>query len=202
MLLTPEVLLSGYRQGIFPMALGKGRIYWYDPDPRAIFPLEDFHVPRSLARTLRKGIFSVRVDHDFRAIMQACAEPAPGREDTWISAELIDVYTQLHQMGHAHAVEAWIGDQCVGGLYGVTVGGLFAGESMFSRATDASKVALVHLIERLRAGGFVLLDTQFMTPHLARFGAQAIRRAEYKQRLQHALTVEATFFPPNFPPSG
>lgn len=198
MQLTPELLLVAYAQGIFPMAHDDGRIYLYDPDPRAILPLEAFHVPRSLARRVRSGRFTVRVDSAFRAVIEACAAPAAGRESTWISAEIIDLYTQLHHMGFAHSVEAWQGDYLVGGLYGVALGGLFAGESMFSRVTDASKVALVHLVERLRAGGFVLLDTQFRTDHLARFGAVEISRVEYQKRLAAALRVEASFFPEGF----
>jgi len=190
--LTPQLLLFAYSQGVFPMAQEDG-IYWYDPDPRTILPLGSFHVPRRLGRTVRSGRFEVRVDTAFRAVMAACAEPAPDRESTWISPELIDVYTQLHQLGFAHSVESWRDGQMVGGLYGVAIRGLFAGESMFSHDTDASKVALVHLVERLRRGGFVLLDTQFTTSHLARFGAVEIPRQEYKQRLAHALKVTASF---------
>jgi leucyl/phenylalanyl-tRNA--protein transferase len=192
--LDPPLLLSAYCQGIFPMAQRRGKIYWSDPDPRAIIPLdEDFTVPRRLARRMRRGTFDIRVDTAFRAVIDACAAAAPGREETWISPELISVYTRLHELGFAHSVESWQADQLVGGLYGVAIGGLFAGESMFSRATDASKVALVHLVERLRAGGFVLLDTQFLTEHLARFGAFEIPRAEYKARLAVAIQVEARF---------
>jgi leucyl/phenylalanyl-tRNA--protein transferase len=171
-----------------------GEIYWYDPDPRAIIPLDDnFHVPRSLARRIRQGGFEVRVDSAFRAVITACAEPGEDREHTWITPAIIDVYCELHQWGYAHSVETWIDGELVGGLYGVTVGGLFAGESMFSRATDSSKIALVHLVERLRVGGFTLLDTQFMTEHLRRFGAVEIARAEYQKRLQQALITPALF---------
>lgn len=191
--LTPNVLLVAYAQGIFPMADEDGEIYWYDPDPRAILPLETFHVPRKLARTIRRGRFEVRVDTAFEAVIRACAQPAPGREATWISPEVIDLYTGLHRMGFAHSVESWADGELVGGLYGVALRGLFAGESMFSRHTDASKVALVHLVERLRAGGFVLLDTQFVTPHLQRFGAIEIPRAAYHVRLAEALTIPAKF---------
>ncbi len=175
------------------MADEDGAIYWYDPDPRAIIPLENFHVPRSLARTIRRGQFEVRVDTAFRAVMEACAESTPGREVTWISQEFITAYSELHALGFAHSVECWRAGELVGGLYGVSLGGLFAGESMFSRATDASKVALVHLVERLRRGGFVLLDTQFMTDHLRRFGAIEIPREEYQARLAHALKCRARF---------
>jgi leucyl/phenylalanyl-tRNA--protein transferase len=197
-LITPDLLLTAYMRGIFPMTHSDGKLYWYDPDPRAILPLEAFHVPRTLRRTVRKAPFNIRADGDFRATMRACADPAPGRQSTWISQELIDLYTHLHEAGFAHSIEAWQDGEMVGGLYGVAIGGLFAGESMFSRATDASKIALVHLVERLRAGGFILLDTQFTTPHLERFGALEIPRAEYKQRLAAALKVAGNFFPPGF----
>jgi len=190
--LTPQLLLFAYSQGVFPMAQEDG-IYWYDPDPRTILPLDSFHVPRRLGRTVRSGRFEVRVNTAFRAVMAACAEPAPERESTWISPEFIAVYTQLHQLGFAHSVESWRDGRMVGGLYGVAIRGLFAGESMFSHDTDASKVALVHLVERLRRGSFVLLDTQFTTSHLARFGAVEIPRQEYKKRLAHALKVNAAF---------
>lgn len=194
--LTPELLLYTYSQGIFPMGHDDGEIYWYDPDPRAIIPLDDnFHVPRSLARRIRQGGFEVRVDSAFRAVITACAEPGEDREHTWITPAIIDVYCELHQWGYAHSVETWIDGELVGGLYGVTVGGLFAGESMFSRATDSSKIALVHLVERLRAGSFTLLDTQFMTEHLRRFGAVEIARGEYQERLREALTISATLTP-------
>lgn len=192
MKLTPQLLLNAYSQGIFPMA-EDGVIYWYDPDPRTIIPLDTFHVPRSLARTIRRGRFEVRADTAFRAVMEACAEPAPGREVTWINEEIIMIYCELHALGFAHSVETWQDGALVGGLYGVSLGGLFAGESMFSRATDASKVALVYLVERLRRGGFVLLDTQFMTNHLQRFGAIEISRTEYLARLTQALKRWARF---------
>lgn len=175
------------------MADERGDICWYDPDPRAIIPLDSFYVPRRLRRTVRRGQFEVRVDGDFRGVMRACAEPLPDRGDTWISEELVQSYTLLHQMNLAHSVEAWRDGQMVGGLYGVAIRGLFAGESMFSREADASKVALVELVERLRRGGFVLLDTQFLTSHLAQFGAIEISRADYQWRLSRALQVDATF---------
>jgi leucyl/phenylalanyl-tRNA---protein transferase len=194
--LTPELVLSAYMQGIFPMAHDDGDIYWYDPNPRAIFPLDEFHVPRRLAQRIRQGTFEIRVDTRYRAVMEGCANPQRG--GTWISDELLEVYVKLHELGFAHSVECWQGGQLVGGLYGVAVKGLFAGESMFSRATDASKVALVHLVERLRAGGYTLLDTQFTTPHLERFGVMEIPRQQYKTRLQEALQVDANFFPLHF----
>ncbi|MCB0194304.1 MAG: leucyl/phenylalanyl-tRNA--protein transferase [Anaerolineae bacterium] len=193
MQLTPHLLLNAYYQGVFPMAHDDGNIYWYDPDPRTIIPFDTFHVPRRLARTIRQGDFEVRFDYDFRAVMVACAQPAPGREKTWINDDIIDSYTQLHRLGFAHSVETWIDGKLAGGLYGVSLQGLFAGESMFSLAPDTSKIALVYLVEHLRRLGFVLLDTQFMTPHLKRFGAVEIPRGEYKRRLAKALQVQARF---------
>jgi leucyl/phenylalanyl-tRNA---protein transferase len=193
MLLTPDILLAGYCQGYFPMADENGEISWYDTNPRAIIPLDAFHAPRRLARRVRNGGFEIRIDHDFRAIMVACAEPRPN-QGGWISSEMIDAYTDLHQAGFAHSVETWRDGRLVGGLYGVAIRGLFAGESMFSRETDASKVALVHLVERLRRGGFTLLDSQYIVgEHMLQFGTIEIPRAEYKRRLQEALLVETTF---------
>ncbi len=188
-----HLLLNAYSQGIFPMADENGDIYWYDPDPRAIIPLEKFHLPRRLARTMRRGGFEVRYDTAFRAVMTACAEPAPGRETTWISPQIIESYCELHKLGFAHSVETWVDGNLAGGLYGVTLGGLFAGESMFSRTTDASKIALAYLVARLRQRGFELLDVQFMTDHLRRFGAIEISREEYKARLARALSGWTTF---------
>ena len=170
-----------------------GSIYWYDPDPRTIMPLEKFHCPRSLARRVRKGGYEIRYSSAFRQVMEACAEPGPDRESTWITAPILDVYCELHRHGFAHSVETWIDGELVGGLYGVTLRALFAGESMFSRATDSSKIALVYLVERLRAHGYVLLDTQFTTPHLSRFGAIEISQQEYKRRLEKALEVGCEF---------
>ena len=192
--LTPELLLYTYSQGIFPMGDDDGEIYWYDPDPRAIIPLDDaFHVPRSLARRIRQGGFDVRIDSAFRQVITACAEPDQNRENTWITPPIIDIYCELHRLGYAHSVETWIDGALVGGLYGVAIGGLFAGESMFSRATDSSKISLVYLVERLRAGGFTLLDTQFMTEHLRRFGTCEIPRDEYQRRLRRALQTPTAF---------
>ena len=191
--LTPDILIAGYCQALFPMASDDGEIAWYDPNPRAIIPLDGFHVPHRLARRVRNGGFEIRVDHDFRAVMEACAEPRPG-QGGWISAELIDAYTELHRLGFAHSVEAWRDGRLAGGLYGVAIRGLFAGESMFSRETDASKVALVHLVDRLRRGGFALLDSQYIAgTHMLQFGTIEIPRAEYKRRLAAALRVETTF---------
>ncbi len=193
MQLTARLLLSAYSQGVFPMGHADGEIDWYDPDPRCILPLDTFHVPRSLAQRIRQGGFEVRINTAFRQVMLACAAPAPGREQTWITAEILATYCKFHELGFAHSVETWVNGQLVGGLYGVAIGGLFAGESMFSHVTDASKLALVSLVERLRANGFVLHDTQFMTEHLRRFGAVEIARTDYHRRLQQALTVRAAF---------
>jgi len=191
--LTPSMLLSAYCQGWFPMADEDGTLGWYDPDPRTIIPLDRFHISRSLARRLRQGVFDVRYDTAFRHVMIGCAEPAPGREETWISAELIEIYCHLHELGFAHSVETWRDGELVGGVYGVSVQGLFAGESMFSRQTDASKVALACLVERLNERGYRLFDVQFTTAHLQRLGAVEIPRAEYKERLADALTCDVTF---------
>jgi leucyl/phenylalanyl-tRNA--protein transferase len=191
--LTPDVLLRAYARGIFPMAHPDGEVYWYAPDPRAILPLDGLHVSGSLKRALRFGRFEVRVDSAFVQVMRACAEARPGRETTWISEGLVDAYTRLHRLGFAHSVEAWRDGRLAGGLYGVALRGLFAGESMFSRERDASKVALVHLVHRLRARGFTLLDTQFLTPHLQRLGAIEIPAAVYQQLLVEALQVPARF---------
>ncbi len=191
-IIDPNVLLNAYSQGIFPMG-EDGEIFWYDPDPRTILPLNDFHIPRSLTKRIRKGGFEVRFSSDFRRVMELCAAPAPGREQTWITPPIIETYCILHQHGFAHSVETWMDGDLVGGLYGVTLRGLFAGESMFSLATDSSKIALVYLVERLKTHGFVLLDTQFTTDHLLRFGATEISREAYKRRLKVAMQVEASF---------
>lgn len=191
--LTPQMLLSAYCQGLFPMAHEDGRIYWYDPDPRAIIPLDRFHVSRSLERTIRQHPFEIRLNTAFTAVIKACAAPALGREETWINDDIVQAYTRLHRLGFAHSVEAWQANELVGGLYGVAIGGFFAGESMFSTVTDSSKVALVYLVEHLQRRRFRLLDTQFMTEHLRRFGAEEISAAEYRQRLGQALLTPATF---------
>ena len=193
MQLTPQLLVNAYCQGVFPMADPDGTVYWYDPDPRTIIPLNNFRISRRLARTIRKGDFEIRIDTTFRQVMEACAEPASDRDSTWINADIIDSYCELNRLGFAHSVETWIDGKLAGGLYGVSIRGLFAGESMFTWVTDSSKIALVHLVSRLRKQGFVLLDTQFTTEHLRKFGAVEIPREEYKQRLAHALTVNAQF---------
>jgi leucyl/phenylalanyl-tRNA--protein transferase len=195
MRLSTELLLSAYCQGVFPMANSDGDIYWYDPDPRAILPLDAFHVPRRLLRTIKGSPFDVRFNTAFRRVVRACAEPAPGRPETWINAEMTEAYVRLHERGYAHSVETWLNGDLVGGLYGVAIRGFFAGESMFKRVGNASKIALYHLVRRLKAGGFQLLDVQFMTEHLRAFGSKEITRDEYRRRLARALAVPARFSP-------
>jgi leucyl/phenylalanyl-tRNA---protein transferase len=191
--LTPEILLRAYAEGLFPMAERRGdpTLYWVSPEKRGIIPLDGFHVPHRLARTVRSGRFTVTADHAFRDVMLACAAPAPGREESWINDEILRLYTALHVGGHAHSIECWQDERLVGGLYGVRLGAVFFGESMFSRERDASKVALVHLVDALKRGGFTLLDTQFITSHLTRFGAIEIPRQQYLAKLQDALNREA-----------
>jgi leucyl/phenylalanyl-tRNA--protein transferase len=191
--LTPEILLRAYAEGLFPMAERRGdpTLYWVSPDKRGILPLDNLHVPRRLGRTLRSERFTLTADMAFRDVMEACAAPGPGRPESWINDEILHLYTALHAGGHAHSIECWRDGELVGGLYGVRLGAAFFGESMFSRQRDASKVALVHLVEGLKRGGFVLLDTQFLTAHLARFGAVEIPRAQYLIKLNTALNREA-----------
>jgi len=193
--LTPEILLRAYAEGLFPMAERRGdlTLYWVSPEKRGIIPLDSFHVPRRLARTVRSNNFQVTSDRCFRQVMEACAAPAPGRTESWINDEILRLYTALHASGHAHSIECWRDGALAGGLYGVRLGAAFFGESMFSRSRDASKVALVHLMEGLRRGGFVLLDTQFITAHLARFGAIEIPRERYLFKLHDALNREAAW---------
>ena len=200
--LTPDILVSAYAQGIFPMAQRRDsrELFWVSPDYRGIIPLDSFHVSRRLARTVRSERFIVTADKCFPEVMQACAAPAADREDSWINDEILSLYTALHARCQAHSIECWRDDALVGGLYGVKLGGAFFGESMFSRERDASKVALVHLVRRLIAGGFKLLDTQFLTEHLASFGAIEIARPDYLELLDDALGSEARFYCPA--PSG
>jgi leucyl/phenylalanyl-tRNA---protein transferase len=192
-MLPPSLLIRAYQSGYFPMALQDGEIHWFSPDPRGIVPLEAFHVPRRLARVIRTSRFDVRIDQAFRQVMDACADRPDEDEGTWINAEIIESYVQLHRLGLAHSVETWQEERLVGGLYGVSWRGAFFGESMFSRVTDASKVALHALVERLRARGYRLLDVQWVTPHLARFGAIEIPRGRYLELLRQALTVNCSF---------
>lgn len=191
--LDPFRLLLAYQQGIFPMADQAGRIEWYDPDPRAILPLENFHLSRSLQRVVRSGRYTIQVNTAFSQVMEACAAPAPGREETWISPPIITVYCQLQTAGFAHSVECWQDGRLVGGLYGIAINSFFAGESMFSRQDNASKVALVHLVQRLKARGFLLLDVQFTTPHLQQFGVIEIPRRQYHARLAQAIRTPNRF---------
>jgi leucyl/phenylalanyl-tRNA--protein transferase len=188
-------LLACYARGVFPMADAREdeRVFLIDPERRGIIPLDDFHVSRRLARTVRTEPFEIRTDTAFRTVVQACAEAGPGRHQTWINHTIEDLYVQLHGLGFAHSVECWQGGELVGGLYGVSLHGAFFGESMFSRARDASKVALVHLVARLVAGGYQLLDAQFMTEHLTQFGAMEISRPDYHRRLARAMAVEGAF---------
>ncbi|HVT24078.1 MAG TPA: leucyl/phenylalanyl-tRNA--protein transferase [Rhizomicrobium sp.] len=194
-ILTPTILLRAYAEGIFPMAERRGDsdLFWVSPEMRGIIPLDAFHIPRRLARTVRSDRFKVTADMAFADVMRACAEPAPDRPESWINDEILRLYTALHAAGHAHSIECWRDGKLVGGLYGVKLGGAFFGESMFTRERDASKVALVHLVARLRRGGFSLLDTQFLTAHLARFGTIEIPRAQYHDLLARAISHDAEF---------
>lgn len=187
--ITVDILLRAYAAGLFPMAdsADDPELFWVEPEIRGIIPLNDFHVSKSLAKAMRKKPFDIRFDTAFEAVMAGCAAEAPDRPSTWINATIRKLYTELHQIGHAHSVEAWEGDELVGGLYGVSLGAAFFGESMFSRRTNASKICLVHLVERLRAGGFVLLDTQFTTEHLKTFGAIDVPKLDYAKMLDLAV---------------
>ncbi|MGB8275744.1 MAG: leucyl/phenylalanyl-tRNA--protein transferase [Alphaproteobacteria bacterium] len=193
--LTPDLLLRAYAVGIFPMAESRydERLFWIDPESRGVLPLDRVRVPRRLRRRLRQQPFEVTADAAFDEVMASCAEATRERPNTWINGEIVNLYSALHRMGHAHSIECWRGAKLVGGLYGVSLGGAFFGESMFSRETDASKIALIHLVARLRAGGYRLLDTQFVTAHLKQFGTVEITRAEYHRRLAHATKAEARF---------
>ena len=193
--ITPELMLRAYRAGLFPMAETRRgeRLYWLDPEQRGVLPLDRFHVPRRLLRTLHSGRFEITADTDFAGTVRGCATPVPGREDTWINLEIERLFGDLHRVGYAHSVECRERGRLVGGLYGVVLGGAFFGESMFSRVRDASKAALVHLVARLRLGGFTLLDTQFVTAHLAQFGAEEIPREDYKRLLVAAVDRRASW---------
>ncbi|MDC7745948.1 leucyl/phenylalanyl-tRNA--protein transferase [Rhizobium binxianense] len=187
--ITPDILLRAYSIGLFPMAESADdpEIFWVEPELRGVLPLDHFHVSRSLAKTVRRNPFEIRIDHAFDQVIAACAEETFGRPSTWINRTIRSLYSTLFDMGHAHTVEAWDGDELVGGLYGVSLGSAFFGESMFSRRTDASKICLVHLVERLREGGFTLLDTQFTTEHLKTFGAVDVAKADYALMLAAAM---------------
>jgi leucyl/phenylalanyl-tRNA--protein transferase len=192
-----NLLLKAYASGVFPMAESASdpEVFWVRPEIRGIIPLDGFHVPKSLRKALRRSPLEIRFDSDFEATIEACAESREERRSTWINEPIREAYTQLHHMGHCHSVEAWREERLVGGLYGVSLGRVFFGESMFSKETDASKICLVHLVERLRERGFALLDTQFTTEHLKRFGAVDVPRQQYEQMLADALAGEAVFSP-------
>ena len=192
---TPEIVLRAYMHGIFPMAHSRTdpQLEWFDPIRRGILPLDGFHLPKRLRRTVKQGKLQVTIDHDFHATITACATEAADRKSTWISERIVELYSELHRMGHAHSVETRLDGKLVGGLYGVSIAGAFFGESMFSRVTDASKVALVHLVARLRFGGYALLDCQFQTEHLAQFGTVEIPRLAYRRQLAAALKVRGNF---------
>jgi leucyl/phenylalanyl-tRNA--protein transferase len=194
--ITPQVLLKAYAVGIFPMAESAEDpgLYWIEPETRGILPLDRFHLPKRLRRTVAQGVYEVRIDHDFDAVIAGCAAPAEGRVKTWINERIRRLYGDLFALGHCHTVETYEDGRLVGGLYGIALGAAFFGESMFSRERDASKVALVHLVARLRAGGFRLLDTQFTTKHLKQFGAVDIDRRHYHRLLERAIAEEADFY--------
>ncbi|MCB8879395.1 leucyl/phenylalanyl-tRNA--protein transferase [Acidisoma cellulosilytica] len=193
--LTPDLLLRAYRAGLFPMAETRGnfRLYWLDPEMRGVLPLDRFHLPRRLRRTVLADHYRVTTDQDFTAVITACAEATQDRPETWINPVIERLFTALHLQGHAHSVECWEGETLVGGLYGLAIGGAFFGESMFSRARDASKVALVHLVARLRLAGFTLLDTQFVTQHLSQFGTEEVPRDLYRAQLAAAVDLPVTW---------
>jgi leucyl/phenylalanyl-tRNA---protein transferase len=191
----PKELLDCYRRGVFPMADARDdpRLFLVDPDLRGVLPLDRFHVSKSLRKTIRRDPFDIRINTSFSRVMELCAEQAPDRPNTWINSPILNLYSSLHRTGNAHSVEAWRDGELVGGLYGVSLKGAFFGESMFSRATDASKVALAHLVARLRAGGFRLLDTQFVTSHLETFGVEEVPREEFHVLLKDALQADGVF---------
>lgn len=196
--IPPDLLLKAYASGVFPMAESATdlEVFWVRPETRGIIPLDAFHVPKSLRKVIRQNRFDIRIDTDFAGVIEGCAEIRGERHTTWINAPIREAYMQLHERGHCHSVEAWEDGRLAGGLYGVTLGRVFFGESMFSRETDASKVCLVHLVERLRQRGFELLDTQFTTEHLKRFGAIDVQRARYEKMLEGALEGGAAVFHP------
>jgi leucyl/phenylalanyl-tRNA--protein transferase len=203
--ITPQILLHAYASGVFPMSDGADDpdLYWVEPRIRGIMPLDDFHIPKRLARTMRSGRFVLKVDTAFEQVLDACAGGGAYRPSTWINARIRALYTELFAMGHCHSVETWLDGQLVGGLYGVSLGAAFFGESMFHTATDASKVALVHLVTRLRAGGYQLLDTQFQTEHLAQFGTIEVPKLAYRKLLKAAMQAQGDFMAldsPSLPP--
>lgn len=193
--ITPQVLLKAYACGIFPMAESAhdNALYWIEPEYRGVLPLDNVHVSKRLARTIRQEKFEIRIDYNFKNVIDGCAEPNPDRPSTWINDRIRELYTALFKQGHCHTVEAWLDDKLVGGLYGVHIGGAFFGESMFSRERDASKVALIYLVARLNHGGFKLLDTQFVTDHLRTFGAEEVNRDQFQRLLDGAINLRSDF---------
>lgn len=191
--ITPDMLLAAYENGYFPMAMAADdpELYWFSPDERGVLPLDRFNIPRGLARAMKKHPYTITVDRAFESVMRGCAAVTKGRQETWINETIIALYTELHARGHAHSIEVWASDplseNLIGGLYGVSIGGAFFGESMFSRAPDASKMALVTLVEILNAAGYALLDTQYVNEHLKQFGVEAIPKADYVMKLENAL---------------
>ena len=192
---TPEILLNAYNCGVFPMADSRksSELYWIDPPIRGIIPLNKVHIPRSLRKTIRAEKFNIRIDSDFKSVIEGCAEKTNNRDSTWINDDIIYLYSELFEMGYCHSVEAWMGDQIVGGLYGLSLNGAFFGESMFSRVTDASKVTLIHLVARLIYGKYILLDTQFFSRHLATLGAIKVMRKKFSVLLEDSKTVNGDF---------
>ncbi len=194
--LTPEWLIAAYRRGIFPWPICEGKreiLAWWSPDPRAILPLDEFHISKRLKRRIRSGRFRITCNRDFAGVIAACAEPRDYEPETWITADIKAAYQKLHHLGHAHSVESWLGEELVGGVYGVALGGMFAGESMFHRVTDASKVALAYLVQHLRARGYILFDIQQQTRHAESLGAKLISRSEFLTQLQEAIATPASF---------
>lgn len=194
--LSTDDLLKAYTLGYFPMSESRDDpdVFWVLPEYRGVLRLEDFHLPRSLKKAVKQNRVEIRVDTAFRETMLGCAAPATGRQDTWINDRILETYCELHRQGHAHSVEAWKDGELVGGLYGVSLNGAFFGESMFSRVTDASKIALVHLVARMKAGGYKLLDTQFHTDHLGQFGITEVPKVKYQILLEEALAVRGNFY--------
>lgn len=194
--LTPEMLLVAYANGYFPMALDKDdpELYWFSPEERGVLPIENFNIPRGLRRAMKDQPYTISVNRDFEAVIRACGALTKKRDETWINEEIIRLYTALHRMGHAHSVEAWAGGELKGGLYGVSIGGAFFGESMFSRASEASKICLVTLVELLRDAGYALLDTQYVNEHLLQFGIEAVKKRQYLKRLEKALAMTPASF--------
>lgn len=199
--LTPEMLLVAYANGYFPMALDKDdpELYWFAPEERGVLPIANFNVPRGLRRAMKDHPYTLTIDRDFEGVIRACGTLTKKRDETWINDEIIRLYTELHRLGHAHSIEAWVGDELKGGLYGVSLGGAFFGESMFSRAPEASKICLVTLVDILRDAGYDLLDTQYVNEHLMQFGVEAVKKRQYLKRLEKALRLTPAPFPKAVP---